>query len=171
MTKMLLGAAFFTLHSSLFISCGDMLDTTSELVEFQEDNTLNHATDSVYSVLGIVGRMQTIADRTVILGEARSDLMVTTESASAHLKRIADFDFTEANKYNQVSDFYAVINNCNYFIANVDTALERRGRKLFQYEYAAVKAFRAWTYLELVKNYGRVPLFTEPLMTEHPLYK
>ena len=152
--------------SPLLTSCSDILDTSSELVEFAEDNTLNHATDSVYSVMGIINRLQTIADRSVILGELRSDLVTTTDAASADLKRLSAFDFSVANSYNQVSDYYAVINNCNYFLANVDTMLQRRGRTLFRYEYAAVKAFRAWTYLELVKNYGRVPLVTEPVMTE-----
>ncbi len=150
----------------LLASCSDILDTSSELVEFQEDNTLDHPTDSVYSVMGIVNRMQLIADRSVLLGEIRSDLVTPTEAASADLKRLAAFDFAEPNKYCQVSDYYAVINNCNYYLANVDTTLQRRGRTLFRYEYAAVKAFRAWTYLELVKNYGQVPLVTEPVMTE-----
>ena len=148
------------------VSCSDILDTTSELVEFQEDNTLNHTTDSVYSVLGIVNRMQLIADRVVLLGEVRSDLVTTTDAASADLKRLSVFDFSQQNKYNQVSDYYAVINNCNYYLTHVDTTLQRRGRQLFKYEYAAVKAFRAWAYLELVKNYGQVPLITEPVMTE-----
>ena len=147
-------------------SCSDMLETSSELVEFEEDNTLNHPTDSVYSVLGIINRMQIIADRIVLLGETRSDLVQTTEAASSDLKRLAAFDFSQPNKYNQVSDYYAVINNCNYYLAHVDTALQRRGREIFKYEYAAVKGFRAWAYLELVKNYGRVPLVTTPVMTE-----
>ncbi|MCR4602513.1 MAG: RagB/SusD family nutrient uptake outer membrane protein [Prevotella sp.] len=150
----------------LFTACSDMLDTTSELVEFAEDNTLDHPTDSVYSVLGIVNRMQIIADRTVLLGEVRSDLVETTEAATADMKRLAAFDFSQPNKYNQVSDYYAVINNCNYYLANVDSALQRRGRQLFKYEYAAVKAFRAWAYLELVKNYGQVPFVTQPVLTE-----
>ena len=150
----------------IFTGCSDMLETSSELVEFEEDNTLNHPTDSVYSVLGIINRMQIIADRIVLLGETRSDLVQTTEAASSDLKRLAAFDFSQPNKYNQVSDYYAVINNCNYYLAHVDTALQRRGRNLFKYEYAAVKGFRAWAYLELVKNYGRVPLVTTPVMTE-----
>ncbi|MBR1933826.1 MAG: RagB/SusD family nutrient uptake outer membrane protein [Prevotella sp.] len=147
-------------------SCSNMLDTDSELVEFAEDNTLNHTTDSVYSVLGIVNAMQTIADRTVLLGEARGDLAVTTDAASADLKRLSAFDFSQQNKYNQVSDYYAVINNCNYYLAHADTALQRRGRKIFEREYAVVKAYRAWTYLQLVQAYGQVPLVTEPVMTE-----
>lgn len=162
----MISLSFIIYLLSFSVACSDVLDTTSELVEFQEDNTLNHPTDSVYSVMGIVNCLQTIADRTVLLGEARSDLMTTTDNASADLKRLAAFDLSQPNAYNQVADYYAVINNCNYFLAHADTAMERRGRKLFRYEYAAVKMFRAWTYLELVKNYGQVPLVTEPLMTE-----
>ncbi len=165
-TMKLLSMAFFILPSSCFISCSDILDTDSELVQFQEDNTLNHPTDSVYSVMGIVNRIQLIADRTVLLGEIRGDLVQTTEAASSDLKRLADFDMSQANKYNQIADYFAVINNCNYYIANVDTTLQRRGRNLFLYEYAVVKAFRAWAYLEMAKAYGEVPLVTKPMMTE-----
>ena len=125
------------------VACSDMLDTSSELVEFQEDNTLNHPTDSVYSLMGIINRMQLIADRTVLLGEVRADLVQPTDAASADLKRLAAFNMAEDNKYNQPSDYYAVINNCNFFLAHVDTALQRRGRQLFINEYAAVKTFRA----------------------------
>ena len=154
------------LATAMLTACSDLLDTESEMVEFEENNTLNHPTDSVYSVMGIVNQMQKIADRTVLLGEVRGDLVTTTNEASSDLKRLAAFDFDAANKYLRVSDYYAVINNCNYFINHVDTTLERRGRKIFEREYAAVKAFRAWTYLQLVINYGEVPLVTEPLMTE-----
>ena len=147
-------------------SCSDLLDTTSELVEFEEDNQLNHPTDSVYSVLGILNTIQTIADRTVLLGEVRGDLVIATDAASADLKNLSAFDLSQTNKYNQVSDYYAVINNCNYFLAHADTALERRGRKVFEQEYAVVKAYRAWTYLQLVQAYGQIPLVTTPLMTE-----
>ena len=162
-------AAFFTLHFLLFVSsCSDILDTKSDLVEFESDNTLNHPTDSLYSIMGIINKLQIIADRTVLLGEVRSDLMQVTEAASTDLKNLAAFDYGtgQENRYCRVSDYYAVINNCNYFLAHADTAMQRRGRKLLVNEFAAVKAFRAWTYLELAKAYGNVPLVTEPLTTE-----
>ena len=161
-----IGIATLSFLTLILSSCSDMLSTESEMVEFERDNTLNHPTDSVYSVLGIIGKMQVIADRTVLLGEVRADLMETTEAASADLKRLANFNLSEDNKYNAVSDYYAVINNCNYYLAYVDTALQRRGRNIFQYEYAAVKAFRAWTYLQLAQIYGAVPLVLTPVMTE-----
>ena len=161
-SKLLLLAALVI----LLPSCSDMLETESEYVEFEKDNTLNHPTDSVYSVLGIIGKMQIIADRTVLFGEVRGDLVTPTEAASADLKRLANFEFAEDNKYNAISDYYAVINNCNYYLAHVDTALQRRGRNLFRAEYTAVKSFRAWTYLQLAMAYGQVPLVTDPVMTE-----
>ena len=36
---------------------------------------------------------------------------------------------------------------------------------MFKKEYAAVKAFRAWTYLQLAINYGYVPFVTEPILS------
>ena len=127
-------------------SCEDMLETDSKFVMYESDNTLSNPTDSVYSVLGIINQMQKIADRTVLLGEVRADLVTITDAANADLKRLSAWDFSMENKYNSVSDYYSVINHCNYFLHHVDTTLTRRGYKIFQAEYAAVKTFRAWTY-------------------------
>ena len=159
-------AYLLPLTSCLFTSCEDMLKPESDLVEYEEDHTLNHATDSVYSVMGIINKLQIIADRVVLLGEVRGDLMQTTAAANNDLKHLSAFDFNESNRYNQISDYYAVINNCNYYLAHVDTAMNRRGRNLFMREYAAVKSYRAWTYLQLAQAYGSVPLILNPLMTE-----
>ena len=167
--RLLIGLSFIICQLSFsvaLVSCSDMMETSSDLVEFEKDNTLNHTTDSVYSVMGIVNKLQLIADRTVILGETRADLVTATEAASADLKRLSAFELSQDNKYNEVSDYYAVINNCNYYLAHVDTAMQRRGINLFLREYAVVKTYRAWTYLQLAINYGNVPLVTKPLMTE-----
>lgn len=148
------------------VSCADMMDIDSELVEFEKDHRPDLPSDTVYSVLGIIHKMQVIADRTVLLGEARGDLMTVTDAASSDLKRLAAFQLDEENKYNVPADYYAVINNCNYFIANADTLLTLRGKKVFEKELAAVKAFRAWTYMQLAMAYGNVPLLLDPIMTE-----
>ncbi len=168
MKMAMVGLISFLLSPStiLLTSCSSMLETESDLVEFEEDNTLNHATDSVYSVMGIINRMQIIADRVVLLGEVRGDLIEATPAATTDLKHLSAFEFEGTNRYNQVSDYYAVINNCNYYLAHVDTAMQRRGRNLFLREYAAVKSYRAWTYLQLSLAYGDVPLVLKPLMTE-----
>ena len=145
------------------VSC---TDTDSELVSFVEDNRLDSPNDTVYSLLGIINKMQVIADRTVLLGELRGDLTSLTADATLDLQALANFSADTQNPYNNARDYYAVIQNCNYFIANVDTELAIRGRKVFEKEYAVVKTFRAWTYLQLALNYGSVPFFTEPILAE-----
>ena len=137
------------------MSCGKMLEMDSELVEFASDNKLDTPEDTLYSVMGIIRQMQVVADRTMLLGEVRGDLMQLTDKASTDLQKIVAVPASdETNIYNNISDFYAVINNCNYFIANVDPNAERMSKKYFRNEYVAVKVFRAWTYLQLAKIYG-----------------
>jgi len=149
-----------------FTSCSDMLETDSSMIEFAEQNKLNSSRDTVSSLMGVVRGIQTIADRTFILGDIRSDQVVITASATTAIKQIANFEVDAENPYNKVSDYYAIINNCNYYIANADTALVKLGKKVFEKEYAAIKTYRAWTYLQLVKNYGQVPLVLDPVLTE-----
>ena len=156
----MLAAAF------LLTGCADLMETDSELVEYEKDNHLDSPSDTVYSVMGIVYKMQAIADRTVLLGELRGDLTTTQAAASKDLKDITNFTVDTENAYNRISDYYAIINNCNYYLANVKKDVVRHDRTVFEHEYAAVKGFRAWTYLQLAQIYGEVPLVTEPLLTE-----
>ena len=148
-------------------SCSDFFDEQSEHVIFAEKDRLNNATDTIYNVTGILTKLQAIADRTILLGEVRGDLVDITNQANSDLRDMALFNIGDDNRYNQPRDYYAIINNCNYFIANVDTALKNnRNEYIFMREYAAVKAIRAWTYLQLVLNYGSVPFVTEPILSK-----
>lgn len=148
-------------------SCDDMLDMGSDYVVYADENHLTSPADTVNSVLGILNKLQGIAVRTHLLGEVRGDLVNVNEVALADLKGLANFEISDENVYNQPRDYYAVINNCNYYLAYADTALmNNRNEKIFEREYAAVRSIRAWTYLQLALNYGRVPLVTVPILTE-----
>lgn len=160
--SLLLGAAMVATTS-----CGDFLEQDSEQVIYANKGHLGSASDTIYSVTGIMNKMQVLADRTILLGELRGDLMDVNSNTTAELREIANFNISDNNKYNSPRDYYAVINNCNYFIAKVDTAMRNnRNEHIFLKEYAAVKAFRAWTYLQLVMNYGSVPFVTTPILTK-----
>ena len=153
------------LCGTLFLSsCEDMLEVDSDRVEYDMSPlTLN---DTVYSVLGILKNIQAVADRQVLLGELRGDLMVVNEgSAVTDIQKIARFDFSGDNKYLAAKDYYSIINNCNIYLARVDTSLTRDNVKPMLREYVAVKSARAWTYMQLAMNYGKVPYFTEPILT------
>ena len=157
----------FPLSTFIFGSCADFFDQESEHVVFAENNHLDNATDSIYSVIGILNKLQAIGDRTVLLGEVRADLVDITKDANSDLRDMALFNIGDDNRYNKPTDYYAVINNCNYFIANADTAMKNnRNEYIFMKEYTAVKAIRAWTYLQLALNYGSVPFVTEPILSK-----
>ena len=59
----------------LFTSCSDFLNQESEDVIYADKDHLNNATDTIYSLTGIMNKMQVIADRTILLGEMRGDLV------------------------------------------------------------------------------------------------
>ena len=142
-------------------SCEDMLESDSTRQVF--DPELSQKTDSIYYALGIMQAMQQLADHYVFQGEMRGELVDTTHYTDINLRQLADFSATTANRYDSAYVYYRVINNCNYYIAHRDTTLRTGATYVARNEYAAVKAIRAWAYMQLARVYGRVPFYTEPL--------
>jgi hypothetical protein len=167
----------FPLSAFLFTGCEDFFDEESDDVLYADKDHLSNPVDSIYSVTGILNKLQVIADRTILLGEVRADLVSLTNEANSDLRDLSNFDVSDDNKYNSPRDYYAIINNCNYFINHVQKDMkDNRDQYVFMKEYAAVKAFRAWTYMQLVLNYGKVPFVTDPILTkeesekDYPMY-
>ena len=140
-----------------------MLESDSSRQLF--DPALNQKTDSVFYAYGIMQAMQQLADQYYYQNEMRGDLVKPTDKASMHLRNLASFSADATNKYDSVYLYYKVINNCNYYLAHRDTTLATGARNVVSNEYAAVASFRAWTYLQLSRQYGRVPYITEPVTT------
>ena len=149
----------------VFVSCADLLKVDSDSYLNTEDNRLDSPNDSVYSVVGILKMFRELGDRYFLLGELRGDLMAVTENADMNMQAIANFTATADNPYLSTREFYAVINNCNYFLQQVDTNIVAAGRKVMLGEYSVVKAIRAWTYMQLVLNCGKAVYLNEPILT------
>ena len=121
-------------------ACEDMLEPTSEYVMYDDDH-LNSPSDTASSLIGLIYKLEAIGDRTNLLGEVRGDLVTVRNSADADLQDLADFNVTDENKYNDPRDYYAIINNCNYYITHADmNAYDNRGNQIFLKEMAQVKA-------------------------------
>ena len=142
-------------------SCSDIFDTDSDRQIF--DPALDEKTDSMFYTLGILKGLQQLGDQYVLTGEMRGDLVATNSYTETDLRRLADFTADASCKYDSAYLYYRVINNCNYYIAHRDTMLITGHRKVAIPEYAEALAVRAWAYMQLAKNYGKVPFFTEPL--------
>ena len=154
-----------TLLMGGFTACEDMLGVSSTSIQYEDRHTLDSAGDSLYSVIGVLSKLQNIADRTVLLGELRGDLVTDNENTEKDLRELINHDVKASNVYMDYSDYYAVINNCNYFLAKVDTNVIVSGQKVMLKEVAVVKGIRAWTYMQLALIYQSVPFITEPILS------
>ena len=146
-----------------FTACEDMFETESNRQIF--DPELNEKTDSMFYTLGIMKGIQQVADQYVLTNEMRGDLVATNSYTETSLRQLASFSVDATNKYDSAYLYYRVINNCNYFIAHRDSTLRTGDRKVSIPEIAQAYSARAWAYLQLVKTYGRVPFYTNPLVT------
>lgn len=174
--KFILPAIFVAFAAAAVTSCDDMLDMGNDDVLYADENHLTNGNDTVNSFVGILLQLQKIAVRTNLYGELRGDLTTVNTGAKMDLKDIAAFNVSDDNAYNNPRDYYSVINNCNYYLANADT-LMRESRYnatahttydfyVFRAEYCAVRAIRAWIYLQLGQIYGQnIPLVTDPILS------
>ena len=178
MKKYILSLAIIGVFAGMTTSCEDMLDKGNEYVIYADDHLISDPADTVTSVMGILNKLQGIAIRNNLFGELRADLVNVRDNATIDLKDIAANQVDDDNAYNVPRDYYAVINNCNYFLANADSLAGNTGRneRYFTAEIAQVHSIRAWTYLQLVLLYGRVPFVTDPVLTkiesdaQYPMY-
>ena len=144
-------------------SCADMFNIDSSRVVYEHNHKLDSSADSVYSTIGILHAFQQIADRYIILGEVRGDMVDLNKNAKASLRNLSEFNFDDENEYLHVRDYYNVINNCNYLIAHMDTTIRHNNKPVMTDEYVAALSIRAWTYMQLALNYGKVPYYTNPI--------
>jgi hypothetical protein len=148
----------------VIVGCDKVLEVNSDRVLPTTGNKLNSPNNNMYYMSGIFSQLSKIAERYVILGELRGDLMDVTKYASLDLQQINNFDISPDNPYVTIKDYYAVINNCNYLIQNIDTSVVTGGLKAMYREYAAAKAIRAWTYMQIALNYGKAVYYEQPLL-------
>ena len=165
-SKSIIGAALAAIFTvGLTTSCEDMFNIESNRVVYEYNHDLGSSADSVYTTTGILQCVRQIADRYVILGEVRGDLVDVNDLTKTSLRNLAEFNFEDENEYLNIRDYYAVINNCNYALAKMDTTLAHNNERVMIDEYAAILGIRAWTYMQMGINYGEVPYFTEPITT------
>ncbi len=146
-------------------SCENFLDPDSDQIEILDGTQLQSPSDTLYTMIGIFNQLENLAERYVILGELRGDLMSITEDASSDIREVYNFNISEDNQYNAKDDYYMVINQCNYLITTIDTSIVSMGENVMYEEFAAAKAIRAWTYMQLALNYKTVKYYDNAILT------
>ena len=142
-------------------SCEDML--TPDLTRYTENFS---GRDTVYFYNGILRNVQDMVEQNELLGDLRSDLVTTTKYTSDSISNIVKYENKRIDGEDQLLNraaYYKVINQCNFYLAKVDTTAQKNNIKYMKREYAQVLNIRACAYLQLVQTYGTVPFITKPV--------
>lgn len=153
------------LSVGVFSSCDDLLSVDSDRFISADDHNMSAANDTLYAMYGVFSQFQKLADSYVLLGELRADLMDVTDTADVYLKEIYNHNVSANNPYVNIKAYYAVINNCNYILHKIDTTQVIKGEKAMLRTYAAAKAIRAWTYMQVALNFGKATYFEKPILS------
>lgn len=153
------------LSVGVFSSCDDLLSVDSDRFISADDHNMSAANDTLYAMFGVFSQFQKLADSYVLLGELRADLMDVTDTADVYLKEIYNHNVSANNPYVNIKAYYAVINNCNYILHKIDTSQVIKGEKAMLKTYAAAKAIRAWTYMQVALNFGKATYFEKPILS------
>ncbi len=155
---------------TITVGCESILSVDSDkILVFDKTDKLDLPNDTLYSMVGIFTKLQNVAERHVVLGELRADLMTISEDATVPLVEISKHNISLDNPYNNIRDYYEIINNCNYLISMADTAETYRARKIYKSEYAAALAIKAWTYMQIFQYYGEVSYYDTPIMSTNEI--
>ena len=145
---------------ALTTSCEDML--TPDIDRYAENFS---GRDTVNFYFGILRNLQGVVEQNVLLGELRGDLVTATEFTNDSINNIINFrDLSDGSSelLNRAA-YYKVINQCNFYLSKVDSMALKNNSYYMRRELAQVQLVRAWTYLQLVQQYGSVPFITTPV--------
>lgn len=154
---------FLVSLGAITTSCEDML--TPDMERYTNNFS---GKDTVYFYTGILRNVQNMVEQNQLLGDLRSDLVTTTDYSNDSISNIINYN--SANNKDDGSNmllnraaYYKVINQCNFYLAKVDTMAVKNNIYYMKREYAQVVNIRAWAYLQLVQTYGEVPFITVPV--------
>lgn len=122
--------------------------------------------DLEISMIGALAPLQEALPKLIMLDGLRSDMMDVTPRADLYLQAINNQSFTLDNPYLDGSDYYKVIINVNEILLNIDKVAENDRNLndfLLHYTKGALIGLRSWSYLNIVRLYGKAALIPDNL--------
>lgn len=158
-----------------FTACNDFLTLYPE--DDIVDDEYWETGEDVQSVVASCYRFMledNVISRIIYWGEARSDNMDYSTSASTDEQYLKDANLLSSSGLVTWSDFYKVINICNKVIKVAPSVRNKDANfteeRLHNY-LAEVYTLRALCYFYLVRSFGDVPYVTEPSESEQQDYQ
>ena len=168
-TSLLLGAAFFILHSSFLTSCNDMLDTVPQgqfTAEQLDESSVEGLLASAYAGLEahFYGNNEAFAGpSTNWIFDVRSDDAYkggggTGMEENIHLLEVSEITSDNVSCLNKWQNNYYAISR----VHNAMLAVQQAGGLANADQIIGeLKTLRAWYYFDLIRIFKRIPYFTE----------
>lgn len=158
---------------NIIILCGVLVSALTACVDTELESVVEYKNhyktipDADNAILGLYGLFMNLAEQTIVLGELRADLMDVTHNASIELQEINTNTPSANNKYADLTNYYAVIQNCNDILVGFDDMLanHRMTKDEYAERYSDVAAIRCWTYLQIGMYFGKVVYVTTPTVS------
>jgi hypothetical protein len=146
-------------------ACDDILNVSSHDFVEEKDAFIDDFS-ARSSVLGVYALLQKVAEQYVILGELQGELITVTQNADQDLIQVNEHNVDINNRYADPTNFFKVIVNCNEVMSKIHRVMEL-DNSVTKQEMAGYLAelilIRSWCYFAMVKIYGSVPYFEEPV--------
>jgi tetratricopeptide (TPR) repeat protein len=159
----------FMILSAIFLiinGCSDDFFDQKAGDRITPDKHYQSIIDAQVSLLGAMVPLQDIMPRLILLDGLRSDMMVVTNNAGAHLNDINEQVFSKDNPYTDPADLYKVIININEVLANIDQVgeVDRNFDALISFIVkGGLYSMRAWTYLTIARIYNKAAYIEDNL--------
>ena len=159
--------ALFTILYSLFtvlVSCADLDQTSISSIDkdnfYQSKNDIETAINGIYQEFTVNGMYGIWNNQTIYLQDLQTDYVrAGAQTNSAHIREVANFAVQPTNLFvvNAWEAHYTAINRANVVIDKVTTAdwLDEQSKQNY---IAEARFLRAYTYFNLVRYFGGVPL-------------
>jgi hypothetical protein len=145
-------------------SCSDFFESDLTNVVNTDGRQVTNRRQAFYQMCGILQLMQQIGDGYVISTELRGDNMSQTTNSTQQLRDVEFFNADTTNVYLNERKLYSLVNNCNYYIASVDSNYMGAVADTL---VSQAKSIRAWAYLQLALDYGKVHYYTQPILQQN----
>ncbi|WP_295772408.1 RagB/SusD family nutrient uptake outer membrane protein [uncultured Mucilaginibacter sp.] len=145
-------------------SCRNMYDVEPQN-QVDAKNMFRNIYDADAAVIGIYGKVLSLARQYEVLNELRADLMDVTPNAGAELQQINTHNVLDGNSFADPKPFYSVILSCNDVMKNLKLMYDTNKLTANDYNqrWSDVAALRSWLYFQLGIHFGEVPYVTEAL--------
>ncbi|MFI5129393.1 MAG: RagB/SusD family nutrient uptake outer membrane protein [Chitinophagales bacterium] len=146
------------------VSCKKVFDIKPES-QVDQSQAYRNVYDADAAVIGIYGKVMSVAKQYMLWNELRGDLMDITFNSDRFLRQLSELNVTTDNPYINPQPFYEVILNCNDALKNFTLMVQQNKLKADEYaqRYSDVGAIRSWLYLQLGVHFGNIPYVTDPL--------